>query len=211
MPDIVAKIAYDPMLGGKHMHLELGGLLSSFKDNSATNVKNTAVGGGVTGGLNLEVVKDFHLILNGFYSEGGGRYIFGLGPDVVVKPNGTLADVRSGSGIGGVEYQLRKTLLYAYYGAAYFDNAYYASSYGKGGVPTYVGFGYPGSSNASNRVINEPTFGFIQTFWKNPRYGSLLWINQYSYLERAPWYVPSGTSKNAHVSMVYTDLRYVLP
>jgi len=211
MPDIVAKVAYDPMIGAKHMHLELGGLLSSFKDNSATNVKNTAVGGGATGGVNLEVVKNFHLILNGFYSAGGGRYIFGLGPDVVVKPNGTLDTVRSGSGIGGFEYQIKKTLLYAYYGAAYFDQAYYVSSYGKGGVPSYVGFGYPGSSNSSNKVIDEATFGFIQTFWKNPKYGSLQWINQYSYLDRAPWFVATGSGKNAHVSMVYTDLRYVLP
>jgi len=211
MPDIVVKTAYDPMLSGKHMHFEVGALLSSFKDNSAGNAKNTAVGGGVTGGLNLEMVKNFHLILNGFYSAGGGRYIFGLGPDVVVKPNGALDTVRSGSGVGGFEYQLKKTLLYAYYGAAYFDQAYYVSSYGKGGAPSYVGFGYPGSSNASNKVINEATFGSIQTFWKNPRYGSLQWINQYSYLERAPWFVPTGTGKNAHVSMVYTDLRYVLP
>jgi len=211
MPDIVAKVAFDPMLGDKHMHFEAGALLSSFKDNSATNSKNTAMGGGAVGGLNLELVKDLHFILNGFYSAGGGRYIYGLGPDVVVKPDGTLDTVRSGSGIAGFEYQLRKTMLYGYYGAAYFDQAYYVSSYGKGAVPTYVGFGYPGSSNASNKVINEGTFGFIQTFWKNPKYGALQWINQYSYLERAPWYVAPGSAKNAHVSMVYTDLRYVLP
>jgi hypothetical protein len=80
-----------------------------------------------------------------------------------------------------------------------------------GGVPTYVGYGYPGSPNSANRVINEPTFGFIQTFWKNPKYGALQWINQYSYLERVPWYVAPGSSKNAHLSMVYTDLHYVLP
>jgi len=211
MPDIVTKVAFDPMLGGKHVHFEAGALLSGFKDNSATNSKNTVLGGGAVGGLNLELVKDFHFILNGFYSAGGGRYIFGLGPDVVVKPDGTLDTVRSGSGIGGFEWQLRKTMLYAYYGAAYYDQAYYVASYGKGAVPTYVGFGYPGSSNASNKVINEATFGFIQTFWKNPKYGALQWINQYSYLERAPWFIPAGTSKNAHVSMVYTDLRYVLP
>jgi len=210
MPDIVAKIAYDPMIGGKHMHAEIGGLLSSFKDNTATNTKNTAVGGGVTGGVNLEVVKDLHFILNGFYSSGGGRYIFGLGPDVVVKPDGSLATVRSGSGIVGFEYQLKKTMFYAYYGGAYFDQAYYVASV-KSGVPSYVGFGYPGSSNASNKVINEATVGFIQTFWKNPKYGALQWINQYSYLDRVPWFVASGSSKDAHVSMVYTNLRYVLP
>jgi hypothetical protein len=212
MPDIIAKVAYDRMLGGKHMHAELGGLLSSFRDYiSSTNTKSTKTGGGVTVGLNLEAVKDLHLVLNGFYSAGGGRYIFGLAPDVVVKPDGTLATARAGSGIAGLEYQLKKTMLYAYYGAAYIDSTAYVSSYGMGGVPTYVGYGYPGSPNSANRVINEPTFGFIQTFWKNPKYGALQWVNQYSYLERVPWYVAPGSSKNAHLSMVYTDLHYVLP
>jgi hypothetical protein len=28
---------------------------------------------------------------------------------------------------------------------------------------------------------------------------------------RAPWIVPSGSGKNAHLGDVYTDLRYVLP
>jgi hypothetical protein len=212
MPDIIAKVAYDPMMGGKHMHAELGALLSSFKDYTGlTNTKSTKTGGGVTAGLDLEAAKDLHLILNGFYSAGGGRYIFGLAPDVVVKPDGTLATVRAGSGIAGFEYQLKKTMLYAYYGAAYIDSAAYVSSYGKGGVPTYVGYGYPGSPNSANRVVNEATFGFTQTFWKNPKYGALQWINQYSYLDRVPWYVAPGSSKNAHLSLVYTDLHYVLP
>lgn len=213
MPDIVAKVAYDPMFGGRHLHAELGGMLRSFKDyNAAANVKNTTLGGGLAGGVNFEVAKDFRLILNGFYGAGGGRYIYGLGPDVVVKPDGTLATVRSGSGIAGFEYQAnKKMMLFGYYGGAYFDKAYYVSSVSPAGVPAYVGFGYPGSPNTANRVIQEPTFGFIQTFWKNPKYGALQWINQYSYVERAPWYVSAGSSKNAHLSMVYTNLRYVLP
>ena len=213
MPDIAAKVAYDPTIGGKHMHAELGGVLRAFKDYAVTtNTKNTSEGGALEGGLNLEVAKDFHLIVNGFYGAGGGRYIYALGPDVVVKPDGSLATVRSGSGIAGFEYQAnKKTMLYAYYGGATFDKTYYVSSVSAAGVPTYVGFGYPGSSNSSNRVLQEGTVGFTQTFWKNPKYGALQWINQVSYVERAPWYVPSGTSKDAHLGMVYTDLRYVLP
>jgi hypothetical protein len=213
MPDIAAKVAYDPTIGGKHLHAELGGVLRAFRDYaSTTNTKNSNEGGALEGGLNLEAVKDLHFIVNGFYGAGGGRYIYGLGPDVVVKPDGSIATVRSGSGIAGFEFQVnKKTMLYAYYGGAYFDNAYYVSSVSGAGVPTYVGFGYPGSSNTSNRVLQEGTVGFVQTFWKNPKYGALQWINQVSYVERAPWYIPSGTSKNAHLDMVYTDLRYVLP
>ena len=75
-PDIIAKVAYDPTLAGKHMHAELGGILRSFKVfNPNSNSSSTIIGGGVTAGVNIEVVKDFRLIANGFYSSGGGRYI----------------------------------------------------------------------------------------------------------------------------------------
>jgi hypothetical protein len=63
----------------------------------------------------------------------------------------------------------------------------------------------------AHRAVQEPTFGITRTFWKNPKYGSFLWINQYSYVTRAPWIVPTGSGKNAHLGVVYTDLRYVLP
>jgi hypothetical protein len=32
--------------------------------------------------LNAEIFKNFHLIANSFWSDGGGRCIFGLGPDL---------------------------------------------------------------------------------------------------------------------------------
>ena len=74
-----------------------------------------------------------------------------------------------------------------------------------------VGFGFPGSANTANRALQEPTIGFIPTLWKNPNYGALQVISQYSYVTRSPWYVAPGTPKNAHLSMIYLDVRYVLP
>jgi hypothetical protein len=208
-PDIIGKIAYDPQIGGKHMHAEVAGILRSFRTfNPTSHASNVINGGGGSVNLNLEMVKNFHLILTSFYSYGGGRYIFGLGPDFIIKPDGTLSGVHSMSGIGGFEYQVSpNTMFYGYYGGAYFQrNTAIDPTTGK-----FLGFGYPGSSSASNRAIQEPTFGFVQTFWKNPRYGALQWINQYSYVTRSPWSTSSGAPKNAHLSMGYTDLRYVLP
>jgi hypothetical protein len=208
-PDIIGKIAYDPEIAGKHMHAEVAGILRSFRTfNPATNTSNVINGAGGSVNLNLEMVKNFHLILNSFYSDGGGRYIFGLGPDFIIKPDGTPSAVHAASAIGGFEYQANpKTMLYGYYGGAYFQrNTAIDPTTGK-----FLGFGFPGSSSSSNRAIQEPTFGFVQTFWKNPRYGALQWINQYSYVTRSPWSVASGAPRTAHLSMVYTDLRYVLP
>jgi hypothetical protein len=36
-------------------------------------------------------------------------------------------------------------------------------------------------------------------------------IGQVSYLERTPWYVAAGAPSKADLTMVYLDLRYVLP
>jgi hypothetical protein len=57
----------------------------------------------------------------------------------------------------------------------------------------------------------EPTFGWIQTFWRDPQHGALQLITQGSYLTRSPWFVGAGAPKNAHLGMAWVDLRYVLP
>jgi hypothetical protein len=75
--------------------------------------------------------------------------------------------------------------------------------------PTYVGYGYSGS--AQNRDIQEVTFDWVQTLWKNKNYGALALINQYSYLLREPWTIASGSPNKPHDSIVYIDLRYTLP
>ena len=76
---------------------------------------------------------------------------------------------------------------------------------------TKIGYGFAGSPNTNNRAIQQATFDWISTFWQNPRHGALQAYTQYSYLTRAPWYVVPGTPRNAHLSMVYVGLRYVLP
>ena len=62
-----------------------------------------------------------------------------------------------------------------------------------------------------SRTIHEATFGFSQTFWKDPRWGALNFMGQYSYLQRNPWAVAAGQPKNARLNMVFLNLRYTLP
>ncbi|HEV2424983.1 MAG TPA: hypothetical protein VGZ29_09160 [Terriglobia bacterium] len=233
-PDVVAKVAFDPMIGKLHEHVEFAGVMTQTRIFDPTaKVRNAATGGGFSANFNLEVVKNLHLILNTFYSDGAGRYIFGLAPNFVVDYNAAgiyrPSLVHADSGIAGFEYQINKqTMLYGYYGAMYVGRDYGVNCYAQAippdsppgttaacnfsmvtSSPQYVGYGYPGSSSSQNRSIQEPTFGVIQTFWKNPHYGALQLITQYSYLTRNPWVV-SGP-KDAHLSMAYVDLRYVLP
>ncbi len=208
-PDVIAKVAYDPQIGGKHMHVEAAALVSSFRVfNAATNSTATATGGGGSINANLELVKDFHFIVNTFYSDGGGRYIFGLGPDFIIKPDAAPSLVHSSSAIVGFEHQATPaTMLYGYYGGAYFQRNTAIDPVTK----KFLGFGFPGSPSSSQKSVQEGTVGVIQTFWKNPRYGALQLITQYSYLTRSPWSGAPGTPKDAHTSMGFANLRYVLP
>jgi hypothetical protein len=213
-PDIIPKIAYDTDFSGKHFHAEAAGLLTSVKvlANPASGQSSIATGGGVSLNLILEVIKNFRLTATSFYSDGGGRYIGGLGPDAVVRPDGTLSLVRAESGTGGFEYQItNNTLIAGYFGGAYFQRNFYLDTTSGANPKPFIGFGAPQSSNSANRALQQGTFDFIYTFWRNPQYGALQLITQFSHSIRSPWFVAPGTPRNAHVGVAYVDLRYVLP
>ncbi len=205
-PDFVAKAAYDTKLSGKTLHFELGGFARRFRTSPAAGAYFNATGLGGTADAFLEVAKNFRLLGTAFYSSGGGRYLFGLGPDLAVGPDGSISPVHSMSAIGGFEYApTASTQFFAYYAAAYFDR-----NYTQTGPSSYVGFGFPGSS-AANRQFQEPQVGYYHTYWKNPKYGALQLITEYAYLTRAPWSVPVGTPSTAHAHMVFGALRFTLP
>jgi len=220
-PDIIAKSAFDWRLSGKLLHVEVAGLARSFKvyNNLVTPASsNSITGGGGQFNVNFEVLKNFHLIENAFYGDGVGRYIGGLGPDVIVKPDGTLSAVHSGSAIAGLEWQATpRLLLDGYSSGAYFWRNYALTTKALGtpcGVPATlycVGFGFPGSANTNNRGYQEATVGIIPTIWSSPNYGKLQFISQFSYVVRNPWYVAPGSPKNAHAFITYLNLRYIIP
>lgn len=223
-PDIILKTAYDARPFAHALHLEAAGLIRSFRvlnDLNPGPTTDVITGGGGSINANFEVLRNLHLIANSFYSDGGGRYAIGLGPDVIVKPNGTLSAVHSGAGLAGLEYQATaKNMFYAYYGGAYFERNYgflpSAATSSCNGLASFtcVGFGFPGSANTSNRAVQEASAGYIPTLWSSENYGRVQIITQYSYVVRSPWSIPVTTGqnpKNAHMSMVYLDIRYTVP
>ncbi|HYM13274.1 MAG TPA: hypothetical protein VEU62_21220 [Bryobacterales bacterium] len=207
-PDVISKIAFDGRPNGHAVHFEVAGLLRSFKVfNPVSSRAFTTTGGGGSVNFNFELVKNFRLIGDTFFSDGGGRYLFGQAPDLIVRGDGSPSLIHARSAIGGFEWNLRNSLLYAYYGGMYVGrNSAVDPANGK-----LVGYGFGGSSNGNNRNIQEASFGLVQTFWRDPRYGALSLITQYSYLTRDPWFVALGQPKNAHASMAFVDLRYTLP
>ena len=203
-PDIIAKIAFDP---SSRFHGEVAGIERTFRVwNPATNQYSTKPGAGVSVGLNFELVKNVRLLTHNYWSDGGGRYLFGQAPDLVLHADGSISAVHAGGTVDGVEATVKNWLFYAYYGGIYTGKNVVIDTNG-----ARVGYGYPGSPNSQNRAINEVTFGFNQTIWKNPKYGALNAMGQYQYTLRSPWSVAAGAPKSAHDNTIYFNFRYTLP
>src|SRR5581483_11877179 len=217
-PDVIGKLAYDTKVGDLAWHFDAAALFRTFKvNNFATgaapidaDTTKTGVGGSING--IVEVAKGLNLIGNAYWSKGGGRYIFGQAPDFAVLPADAsgaykLSTLRADSYLAGVEWQAApSSLLFGYYSHVNIGRSYNQLANG-----SYVGYGYPGSPNSNNHTIEEFTLGETQTLWKSADYGALQVISQFSYVDRAPWFVAAGTPSKAHTGMFFVNLRYVLP
>ena len=223
MPDIIVKTTYDTDLSRRHFHAELTGFLTAahasvMPSGSTVFNSHSAVGGGGQIAMNYELVPNKLVVLaNVFWSDGGAHYLVGTGPELVVRPNFagndvSLSMVHAGAGSAGLEWRASQKEAFAvYYGADYFGRNFFPDTTNTTHPGTIIGYGGPGSPNTNNRAIQQITFDWLLTFWKSERHGALQYYTQYSYLTRAPWYVAPGDPKNAHLSMVYAGVRYVLP
>jgi hypothetical protein len=221
-PDIIPKIAYDPTLGGRHLHLEAVGLITGARSavvpiGEKLYSSHSVVGGGVSIAGNYELFHNFLVLLNTFWSEGGSHYLVSDGPELVLRPNAAGTDifpsmVHTGAGLAGLEWIASKRSAFAvYYGEDYFGRNSFPDTTNAAAPGTIIGYGGPGSPNTNNRVIQEYTFDWLQTFWKSDKYGALQYYTQYSYVNRTPWFDAPGAPRNAHLSMAYVGFRYVLP
>jgi len=204
-PDVIAKLAFDP---SSKFHVEIGGIERAFRVwNPVNNNHYSAVGGGGFANLNFELFKGFRLLTNNYWSDGGGRYIFGLAPDLIARADGSISLIHSGSTVSGFEFTHKNTFLYGYYGGVYIGKN---TAFDANGT-TRIGYGFTGSPAGQNRNIQEATFGFNQTLWKDAKYGALNFMGQYSYLSRNPWFIATGQPEDSHLNMVFLNLRYTLP
>jgi hypothetical protein len=205
-PDIVGKIAFDP---SPKFHLELVGIERTFKiaNAAAPFATQTSVAGAGSINLGLQVAPGLRLLTNNYWSDGGGRYIFGLAPDLIVRADGTISPVHAGSTLSGFEYTRKNSLWYALYGGIYIQRN---TAFDANGT-TRIGYGFTGSNNGQNRAIQEITFGLNQTLMRDSKWGAVNLMFQYSYLQRNPWFVAVGQPSDANSHMGFVNLRYTLP
>ena len=207
MPDIIAKLAFDP---SKRFHGEVSGVMIANKIaypvTGPAFPTNTKVGGGGSVNLGFDLVPNVRIVTNNFYSNGGGRYIFGQAPDFMIRADGTISLIHSASTVTGLEITAGKTLLYGYYGGVYVAKNLALDANGT----TKIGYGSI-ANDGQNRAIQEITFGTNTTLAKSPKWGALNLMFQYSYLQRNPWLVTGTSPHDASLSMGFVNLRYTLP
>jgi len=206
-PDVIAKLAFDP---SSRFHLEFAGVEIANKIANPTSIPsfqtNTKVGGAGAVNLSFEIAKGFRILTNNYWGAGGGRYIFGQAPDFIIRGDGSLSLVHSGSTVSGFELTAGRTLYYGYYGGVFIAKNMALDANGT----TKIGYG-PISSDGQNRAIQEITFGTNTTLVRDAKWGALNLMFQYSYLQRNPWLVAAGAPSNAHVDMGFVNFRYTLP
>jgi hypothetical protein len=216
LPDTIGKVAIDDKLGDLPYHLEASGIARDFRVNtfSSGTINASRSDASFAGSVNgtLGITPTVTLIGTSIAGDGIGRYLStGLGPDFVVSPADSsgaygVSPERAYAGIGGVEWKAApSSTVFGYYGITDFSRNYFQSG------SSYLGYGYPGSSNSQNKLIEEFTLGEVETLWKDPAYGALQLITQLSYEDREPFVVASGAPSKAHAGMVFFDVRYVLP
>ena len=204
-PDIIAKIAFDP---SSRVHFEIAGVESTTRlFNPLTNQYFSKAGAGGSINANFEILPGLRLVTNNFWSDGEGRYLFGVVPNFIVRADGSPSLIHAGSTVSGLEYGHKNTQLYMYYGGIYAGRNVALDANGT----TKIGYGYTGSANSQNKTTQEGTIGLTQTLIRDAKYGAVQMMFQYAYFFRDPWYVAPGTPRNAHESAVWFNLRYVLP
>ena len=209
-PDFVLKASFDNKIAGdRAIHFDVGTVMRSFRNwnGSTPSGKEYAFGWGVGANFNIEIKNGVRWVLDGFASDGGGRYIGGLAPDVIVRANGSISPIHSYSWVSGFEIAPKPiTGLYFYYSGLYAQkNATLNSD-----NTCCVGFGFPGANTAADRLIEQATGGYSRVIWRYENLGSVQWGAQYAYVWVYPWVAGNGPNA-AHSNVVFTQLRYNLP
>ncbi len=216
VPDFLAKAAFDTRVGDDlPWHAEVAGVLRTFKISTnpgSGDADSTAEGWGASGAVSLGITRTLTLVGTGYYGLGGGRYIGGNSPDFVVEGPGSLGAyrvglIRSTSSLVGLEWAAAASDTVS----AYWSTLGTGRRFSQQANGAYVGYGYPGSAGSNNRSIEEFTLANTYTLWRSPSYGALQVIGQLSEVERTAWYQAPGAPARAEDTMVFVDLRYVLP
>jgi hypothetical protein len=204
MTDVVTRVAVNPI---KALHVDAGGVIRVFRHTVAPYDDDFKdVGAGASINARYDVNSGTKLLIQGGFGSGFGRYIGGLVPDASFRRDASISTIGTASWMGGIEQRILPTLLLAgYYSGQDTDASFDLDTNG-----SYIGFGFPGSSNSNNRKIQEITGTASYQFVRSPDRGSGQFSLQTSWLKREPSSQGNGLP-SAKAFLFFAQVRYNLP
>ncbi|MDQ6702762.1 MAG: DUF2076 domain-containing protein [Pseudomonadota bacterium] len=228
MPDLIGKVAWDPTIGDRTIHMEAFGIFRNFVDRvvlpvaalagtSFINHNNNSVGEGVGGSILVPVIpKMLEAQFSGITGRGIGRYGAGQLADVTFRPDGSLTANPETMFLAGLVLHAWPGLdLYAYAGEEYESPNFGHTPLG---TAKFVGLGNPAFNNSgcavelstvcsgNVREVQSITAGFWQDIYKGP-FGRLTGGLEYMYVKKYG-FQGIGGEPSRQENMFFTSLRY---
>jgi hypothetical protein len=237
MPDIIGKVAWDPTVFDRTIHMEAFGIFRQFTDRviypvavagfpfgtGLQNHNNTSTGEGVGGSILIPVIPQvFDVQFSGMTGRGIGRYGTSQFPDVSFNADGSLAPLQETMLLaGGVWHAFPELDIYGYAGQES-QNSHWGFSipgahtaFGWGN-PTFVNTGcnieFFGTGAGTSACTGNPQLVRQATvgFWDNiykGPFGRLAGGLQYSFTQKYG-FTGVGGSQERNENMFLTSLRY---
>jgi outer membrane murein-binding lipoprotein Lpp len=232
IPDIIGKVAWDPIIADRKIHLEAMGIYADLYDQ-VDNLTGAAINGtytnrdttawGVGGGFTAQIMPQFLDVQGSVLAGRGiGRYGSGQLNDATLNPDGSLRAIPEIMFLGGATVHATPWLdLYAYGGLeeqnATFTAVTAATQVGIGDVAAINNTGcftVGGTCTAQTKNVWEVTAGFWDKVYSGV-FGSVRVGVQYSYIQRDffPGTVglPAGSAPlaaNTNENVVMASFRY---
>jgi hypothetical protein len=229
IPDIIGKVAYDPTIFDRTIHMEAFGIFRDFTDRvilPATsntigfiNHNNNSIGDGVGGSILVPVIpKVLEAQFSGITGRGIGRYGAAQLADVTFAADGSLVPIPETMFLTGLVWHANPGLDFYAYAGEEFESA--AFSYTSLGTQNFIGLGNPEFNNtgcgvedaastlcqSGVRKVQAITGGFWQDILRGP-FGRLVGGLEYMYAKKFGFFGIGGEPTRDE-NMFYTSLRY---
>ncbi len=223
VPDVIGKVAADPTVAGRDVHVEAYGLYRdlfdrvTYTNGVSTNQDRTGYGFG--GGLVTDLVpKRLELQVSGLIGRGIGRYATSTLPDATFAPDGSVKPIPEAAFLAGLTLHATSSLdIYAFGGferqlATYFSN----------GTNSFYGIGVPNTNNsgcntelstacsAETKQTMEITAGFWDNIYSG-RYGTVKGGVQYGFATRSLFpsvFNGQFSAPKTSDNLIYTSFRF---
>lgn len=210
MPDLIGKVAWEPTIFDRTIHMEAFGIFRQFTNRVVypfgngvnafgfLNHDNQTTGDGVGGSILVPVIpKVLDVQFSGMTGRGIGRYGTSQFPDVTFNVDGSLSPLSETMLLaGGVWHAFPELDIYAYAGEEFVNSRFGYSIPGAHvpfgwGNPSYVNnacniedAAFAGAGCVGNAdLVRQVTVGFWDNIYKGP-FGRLAGGLQYSFTQK---------------------------